>query len=161
MPKGAKLLDNRIFGDPGTAAFQVKKYPFFLLNRLISRYNSVIEARLRVIGIDVPFWRVLLILGEEQPQGVRDIADAAIIPLSTMTRIIQRMSAADYVICEANADDARVTMVSLSPLGQEKLREARAATSPVYKSVIQDISAREFDLLVDLLERLQVNLDDC
>jgi DNA-binding MarR family transcriptional regulator len=152
-------LDNRIFGDPGTDAFQVKKYPFFLLNRLIGRYNGIIEARLRTIGLDIPFWRVLLILGEQAPQGIRDVADAAIIPLSTMTRIIQRMTQADFVQCEPNAEDARVTMVSLSPLGMEKLAEARAATSPVYKAVIQDISPREFDRLVDLLERLQVNLD--
>ena len=158
---GSKLLDNRIFGDPGTDAFQVKKYPFFLLNRLISRYNAVIESRLRAIRLDIPFWRVLLILGEESPQGVRDIAAAAIIPLSTMTRIVQRMTAVGYVVCEPSTEDARVTMVSLSPLGQEKLIEARAATSPVYKVVIQDISAREFDQLVDLLQRLQANLDDC
>jgi DNA-binding MarR family transcriptional regulator len=153
-------LDNRLFGDPGTSAFQVKKYPFFLLNRLIGRYNGIIEARLRTIGLDIPFWRVLLILGERAPSGVRDIADAAIIPLSTMTRIIQRMVAAQFVVCEPSAEDARVTMVSLAPLGLEKLAEARAATSAVYKAVIRNVSARDFDRLVDLLERLQVNLDE-
>jgi DNA-binding MarR family transcriptional regulator len=152
-------LDKRIFGDPGTDAFQVKKYPFFLLNRLISRYNGIIEARLRAIGLDIPYWRVLLILGEQAPRGIRDIADAAIIPLSTMTRIIQRMAAAGFVLCDPSAEDARVTMVSLSPLGQDKLVEARAATSPVYKAVIRNVSERDFDRLVDLLERLQANLD--
>lgn len=152
-------MDNRIYGDPGTAAFQVKKYPFFLLNRLISRYNGIIEARLRTVGIDIPFWRVLLILGERAPLGVRDIADAAVIPLSTMTRIIQRMAVAQFVLAEPSAEDARVTMVSLAPLGLEKLREARAATSSVYKAFIQDVSPREFDRMVDLLERLQTNLD--
>lgn len=152
-------MDERIFGDPGTDAFQVKKYPFFLLNRLISRYNGIIDARLRAIGLDIPYWRVLLILGEHAPSGIRDIADAAIIPLSTMTRIIQRMAAAGFVLCDPSAEDARVTMVSLSPLGRDKLVEARAATSPVYKTVIQNVSARDFDRLIDLLERLQVNLD--
>lgn len=153
-------MDNRPFGDPGTAAFQVERYPFFLLNRLLSRYNAVIESRLRTIGIDIPFWRVLLILGERSPRGIRDIADAAVIPLSTMTRIVQRLAAAGFAICEPSAEDARVTMVSLSPLGQQKLTEARAATSPVYKAVIRDVSASEFDQLVSLLGRLRTNLDD-
>lgn len=152
-------LDNRIFGDPGTAAFQVEKYPFFQLNKLISRYNGIIEARLRTIGLDIPYWRVLLILGEHCPWGVREIADAAVIPLSTMTRIIQRMAAAGFVVCEPSEEDARVTVVSLSPLGRAKLVQARAATSPVYKAVITDFSAREFDRLLDFLERLRTNLE--
>lgn len=153
-------MDNRIFADPGTAAFQVGKYPFFLLNKLMSRYNGIIEARLRTIGLDIPYWRVLLILGEHYPRGVRDIADAAVIPLSTMTRIIQRMAAAGFVMCEPSAEDARVTVVSLSVLGQEKLVEARAATSTIYKAVITDFSARDFDRLLDLLARLGKNLDE-
>ena len=39
--------DPRKLGDPGTAAFHVDKYPFYLLNRLVSRYNVIIESRLR------------------------------------------------------------------------------------------------------------------
>ena len=46
--------DPRKLGDPGTAAFHVDKYPFYLLNRLVSRYNVIIESRLREIGLDIP-----------------------------------------------------------------------------------------------------------
>lgn len=153
-------VDNRSLGDPGTAAFRVGKYPFFLLNRLVGRYNGVIEPRLRAIGLDIPYWRVLMILGEASPRGVRDIAVAAVIPLSTMTRIVQRMAAAGLVEAGPSAEDARVTMVSLSPEGERKLAEARAATSPVYARTIDGLSQRDFDKLVDLLERLYVNLRD-
>ena len=59
--------DLRPYGDPGSDAFRVEAYPFFQLNRAASRYNQVIEAELRVIGIDIPTWRVLMVLGEEQP----------------------------------------------------------------------------------------------
>ena len=96
-------MDHRTQGDPGTAAFQVERYPFFLINRLASRYNATIEPRLRDIGLDIPNWRVLMILGEHAPRGVRDIAEAAVIPLSTMTRIVQRMAAADLVTLTPSA----------------------------------------------------------
>lgn len=152
--------DNRHLGDPGTSAFTVDKYPFFLLNRLVSRYNGLIEPCLRAIGLDIPYWRVLMILGEVEPRGVRDIADSAVIPLSTMTRIIQRMAAAGLVNVAPSPDDARVTLVSLSREGRAKLAEARAASSPIYARTIKGLSERDFDRLVALLEQLYANLGD-
>ncbi len=153
-------MDNRIFGDPGTPAFQVERYPFYLLNRLVGRYNATIEPRLREIGLDIPYWRVLMVLGERGASGVRDIADAAVIPLSTMTRIVQRMVAAGYVSSRPSAHDARVTEVALLPLGETKLTDARAVTAPVYARIIQGLSARDFDHLIRLLGRLYDNLED-
>ncbi len=153
-------MENRILGDPGTPAFQVEKYPFFLLNRLVSRYNGIIEPRLRAIGLDIPNWRVLMILGERHPRGVRDIADAAVIPLSTMTRIVQRMATAGLVVSSPSVEDARVTMVTLAPLGERKLAEARTVTAPIYARVVQGFSEREFGHLLGLVNRLHANLAD-
>jgi DNA-binding MarR family transcriptional regulator len=153
-------LDNRILGDPGTGAFRVEKYPFFLLNRLVGRYNIVIEARLRAIDIDIPYWRVLMILGEHAPRGVRDIADFAVIPLSTMTRIIQRMVASRLVIASPSPTDARVTEVVLTAQGEAKLKEARTATAPIYARIIQGLTSQDFDRLIVLLNRLYIDLED-
>src|SRR3546814_305707 len=102
-------MDRRALADPGTAEFQVSNYPFYLVNRLTSRYNSVIEAELRQVGLDIPTWRVLMVLAQSNPRGVRDLADACVIPLSTMTRIVQRMTAADLVRSTVSAADARIT----------------------------------------------------
>ncbi|WP_293970119.1 MarR family winged helix-turn-helix transcriptional regulator [Sphingomonas sp.] len=151
-------MDNRILGDPGRPSFQVDRYPFYLLNRLVSRYNGIIEPKLREIGIDIPYWRVLMVLGERAPRGIREIADAAVIPLSTMTRIVQRMAAADFVSVQVSDADARVTTVSLLPLGKAKLAEARVVTAPIYAKVIEDFSAEDFDLLLKLFDRLYANL---
>jgi DNA-binding MarR family transcriptional regulator len=153
-------VDNRIAADPGRPGFQVSKYPFYLLNRLVSRYNGVIEPRLRAVGLDIPYWRVLMILGEQSPRGVRDLADTAVIPLSTMTRIVQRMTAAGLVAADASATDARVTLVSILPLGRAKLAEARKVTAPIYAQIIDGLSREDFDRLIDLLERLYVNLGE-
>lgn len=151
--------DNRILGDPGTKAFQVRKYPFYLLNRLVGRYNKVIERELRSIDLEIPAWRVLMILGETDPSGSREISEAAMIPISTMTRIVQRMAAAGLVTTAASAADARVTLVSLTPIGQETLARARAATAPIYAKVIHGLDQDEFDQLLSLLERLHGNLE--
>ncbi len=152
------MTDARLLGDPGAAAFQVRKYPFFQLNRLVGRYNMVVAARMRTIGIDIPTWRVLMILGEASPRGIGEIAQFAIIRISTLTRIIQRMTAAGLVAGERREGDNRVTEISLTPLGSARLAEARLLTGPVYAKVIAGLSQRDFDRLTDLLERLYDNL---
>lgn len=153
------LIDTRQLGDPGTPAFQVEKYPFYLLNRLVARYNTIIEERLRGIGLDIPYWRVLMILGQRHPLSIRDIAGAAVINLSTMTRIVQRMTAVGLVECRTRPWDNRVTEVSLTPSGEEKLAAARAATAPVYHKVINGIGQDEFDRIIETLNRFHTNLE--
>jgi DNA-binding MarR family transcriptional regulator len=152
-------MDAFMSGNPGNSAFRVKRYPFYLLNRLVSRYNSIIDQRLRAIGLDIPSWRVLMILGEDSPRGAREIAEAAVINLSTMTRIIQRMSAAGLVTTAASQDDARVTLVALAPLGESQLAQARQATAPVYSHLITGLDPDDFEKLIALLDRLHDNLE--
>lgn len=150
--------DARHLGDPGSAAFQLDKYPFYLLNRAVSRYNVVIEARLRTIELDIPNWRVLMVLGERAPRSIGQIAAACVINLSTMMRIIGRMKRAGLVTSAASSTDARVTEVSLTALGRAKLEKARVITSPIYQAVIEGFSARDFDQMIRLLNRLHGNL---
>lgn len=150
--------DNRRLGDPGSAAFHLDKYPFYLLNRAVSRYNIVIEARLRTIDLDIPNWRVLMVLGEHAPRSIGQIAEACVINLSTMMRIIGRMKRAELVTSAASASDARVTEVFLTGQGQAKLDEARAITAPIYQTVIGGFSARDFDRMIRDLGRLHDNL---
>lgn len=152
-------LDSRTLADPGTAAFQVEKYPFYLLNRLVSRYNVVVEAKLKPLGLDIPYWRVLMILGENAPRGVAEVAAAAVIPLSTMTRIIQRMEAASLVRVKASKADARVSEVSLRAAGRAKLEAAREVTAPVFRAIIKGIDRQDFDKLLWLLNHLHSNLE--
>src|SRR5690606_28323205 len=117
------------------------------------------DARLRAIGLDIPGWRVLMILGEESPRGAREIAQAAVINLSTMTRIIQRMTAAGLVTATPSREDARVTLVALAPGGEARLAEARLATAPIYAHLIAGLKAEEFEQLIALLGRLHDNLE--
>jgi DNA-binding MarR family transcriptional regulator len=100
-----------------------------------------------------------MILGEQSPRGAREIAEAAVINLSTMTRIIQRMAAGGLVTTAPSADDARVTMVSLTEEGETRLAEARKAAAPVYEHLIEGLAPAEFEQLIGLLERLHDNLE--
>lgn len=150
--------DERHLGDPGTPDFRLDRYPFYLLNRAVARYNTVIESRLREIGLDIPSWRVLMILGERHPLGIGQVSEAAVINLSTMTRIVQRMRASGLVTTGPSVTDQRVTEADLTAEGAAKLSEARRVTAPIYAAVIDGLSARDFSKMIDLLNRLHENL---
>ena len=154
-----KQADLRPLGDPGSPGFQVDAYPFYLLNRALSRYNRVIEPELRKIGIDIPAWRVLMILGAQSPLPIAQVARSAVINLSTMMRIVERMAKAGLIHTAPNAQDGRATDLSLSPKGEETLLAARAATAPLYRKLIRGISANDFNTLLGILNTLHDNLD--
>lgn len=150
--------DLRELGDPGSDRFRVDAYPFYLLNRAVSRYNVVIEAQLRTIDIDIPTWRVLMVLGEESPRSIGQISKSAVINLSTMMRIVERMMKAGLVERAADSRDGRVTNVILTDAGRDKLAAARRLTAPLYRQVIQGFSEPEFRRMLEMLNRLHDNL---
>lgn len=152
-------VDLRPFGDPSSVEFRVSAYPFYLLNRAASRYNTVIESHLRPIGLEIPTWRVLMILGEAEPQPIGQIARSAVINISTMMRIVERMIKAGLIEALPSSSDGRVTELKLTAQGQEKLAAARQATAPIYQRIIKGISAADFRRLLDLLNRLHDNLE--
>ena len=151
--------DLRPLGDPGSEEFRVDAYPFYLLNRAVSRYNVVIEAELRAIGIDIPTWRVLMVLGEKAPRPIAQVARSTVINISTMARIVERMTRAGLIDSRPSSEDGRVTEIFLTATGQEKLAAARAVTAPIYRKLIRGFGAEDFGLLIDLLNRLHDNLD--
>lgn len=151
--------DLRALGDPGSDHFRVDNYPFYLLNRTVSRYNVIIEAELRAVGIDIPTWRVLMILGEAEPQSIGQVAKLAVINVSTLMRVVERMAKAGLVETLPSATDGRVTTLAMKPLGREKLKAARAVTAPLYRRLIRGFSASDFKRLIELMNRLQQNLE--
>lgn len=150
--------DPRKLADPASPRFQVEKYPFYLLNRLVSRYNVVVESRLQDVGLDIPYWRVLMVLGQSSPRSIGQLAEASVIPVSTITRIVQRMTGSGLIQCTPLRTDNRVVQVSLTALGRKKLREARKRTAPIYSKVIQGLTPDEFEELCASLDRLYDNL---
>lgn len=151
--------DLRAFGDPGSDEFRVDAYPFYLLNRAVSRYNVVIESVLRGIGLDIPSWRVLMILGEAEPLPIAQVAKSAVINISTMMRIVERMQKAGLIETAPSASDGRVTELLLTATGRDRLAIARTTTAPVYHKLIRGFSATDFRRLLDLLGRLHDNLE--
>lgn len=145
--------------DPVDPLFELAHSPFFWVSRVSGRYVLDMGAVLRRIGMDVPRWRVLMILHEHDPASVSTIADLAVIKLSTVTRIVQRMQAEGLVTCAPRPSDARVTEVSLTEAGAEAVERVRSQASRIFHQAFDSVSDAEISQFLDIMRRLFDNLE--
>lgn len=144
--------------DPDSASFRLSDYPFYRLNRLSGRYASVMNSVLKQVSLDQPRWRVVMILGAEGTCSVSRIAELAIMQLSTITRIVQRMQRDGLVDLIRRASDNRVTEVSLTEHGEAVHDKVRSVASRVFRQAVSDLSREELLLFNRLLETMHDSL---
>jgi MarR family transcriptional regulator, organic hydroperoxide resistance regulator len=150
--------DAKTRGDPAHPDFRVADWPFYLIARTARRYEMDMEHALRRIDMDLPSWRAMMWLHEHSPSSVSEIAEHAVIRLSTMTRVVQRLEKRGLVTIATRAADARVTDVYITPAGEQVVEKVRTVASRIYQSAFKDLSAAEIDTLNNLLRRVFNNL---
>ena len=77
--------------NPASEDFHKEEFPFYWLARVHGRYTLSMEKLLKKIDLDIPRWRVLNILFENNEASISDISEHAIAKLSTVTKIVYRM----------------------------------------------------------------------
>lgn len=157
-PPNTGLPDAKLRGDPAHPDFKIADWPFYLIARTTRRYEMDMEEALKRIDMDVPSWRAIMFLHEQNPSSVSEIADRAVTRLSTMTRVIQRLEKRGLVRLDTRAADARVTDVFITLQGEEVLEQVRAVASRIYQAVFKDMTAAEIQTLNNLVLRVFNNL---
>ena len=156
---GKSLDDAWHRADAAQADFHLDASPFYWLTRISGRYLMEMSQLLRGIGMDVPRWRVLMILAEHEPASISTLSDEAVITLPTMTKIVQRMEADGLVTSAARATDARVTEVRLTYSGHAALPGVRAAAGEVFRHAFDTLDGEGIERLVGTLRHIFENLD--
>ena len=109
--------------------------------------------------MDVPRWRVLMILTEFEPASVSLIAEHGVIKLFTMTKTVKRLEREGLVKTRQRQSDARVTEVVLTEKGRRAVRCVRAQASRIFHQAFDGINATEMKYLNKVLQRISRNLD--
>ena len=155
---GLRQAEARLRSDPASPGFRIADYPFYLVNRAAARYAIDMGKALKGIGMDLPTWRALMILHERSPRSVTEIADQAVIRLSTMTRVVQRLERSGLVRLASRPSDARVTDVAITSAGIDSVGRVREVAARMYQRAFGDFSARDLETLNQLLGRILHNL---
>ena len=158
-PNRGRRVDAKVLADPAYERFLLDDSPFYLIARTSGRYALDMQRILKSVGMDIPRWRALMILREYNPSSVSEIAERAVIQLSTVTRVVQRLQKQGLVRLSSRKSDGRKTDVTLTPKGHAAVEKVRECASRIYRLAFHDFSASEIRQLNSLLRRAFANLD--
>ena len=145
--------------DPAHPDFLLDRSPFYLMAQANGLYTMLMERSLKAVGMDLPRWRVLMVLHEQSPSTISEISKRAAMKLSTMTKVAQRLARDGYVELSPNPDDHRVTDVHLREPGVSAVATIREVASDVFGRATGDFGDSDIAALTDLLRRLGANLE--
>lgn len=110
-------------------------------------------------GSSVAQWRALVLLADGESHPMSEIAEFALLPAPTLTRVIDRMVADNLAYRKADPRDRRRVLVRISPRGRalktrlaERIEGSRAA---ILAEADPDDVAQLAALLNDLAARLR------
>jgi len=146
--------------DPLSEGFKRSEFPFYWVAQLNSIYTQKMEFLLKRVGMDVPRWRIILILKEHSELSMSEIAGHAIAKLPTTTKIVYRMRDEGLVNLSTSPSDGRVTLVSLTHRGLESLELIQDAVSNLFRSSFKGLSSAQVHRANILLKKLYDNLND-
>ena len=144
--------------DPSNPGFTLENSPFYLMAHADFKYHEDMDKVLHKHGVSKPIYRVMTVLRERQPASIGAIAEAALTKRSTVSRIIDRMIEQDLVTTEPNAEDNRITEVTLTPAGQQKLRKLTPIVGRQSARAMEGISERDIAHLLRTLRKIGANL---
>ena len=126
----------------------------YLMNRLVSRLNQNLAARLRRQSLTFQHWRVLLVLATRGPRNLSELAEDTLIPQSTLSRLVMRMEEDGFVRRETDEADSRVVNVLLMPHGRLAFDQAYPLGLDEYRKAVAFLSADEERLFAVMLSRM-------
>jgi len=144
--------------DPTAAEFQLAYWPFFHMNMAVRSYDLEMKRLLKSSGIDMPRWRILMLAHEHSPISVSEVAERAVMELSTATRAIQRLAADGLINVRTRASDLRVSEAVLTAQGRAATERVIRAASRVFQQAFAGFSDAEITALNALLTRVHTAL---
>lgn len=98
--------------------------------------------------------RVLFLLGEKGEMIMTDLATGLPAPLSTVTRIIDRMEVKELVQRSRSTDDRRIVVVQQAPKGRLMHDRFLSSQLRVAERMLDPLSNGEREILLELLGKL-------
>ncbi len=101
---------------------------------------------------------LIVFVGKQQQVIMRDIADFLAVPMSTTTGIVDKMVEKGYIARYHSDQDRRIIKVELSKFGKETFELMERTMFRMGDAMLGDLSDKEQNLLVSLLEKVTFNL---
>ncbi len=133
--------------------------PIPLINMASRAFSRLGERRVKALGFNIGQLPVLYMLRNGAQMSQKDLAKFAKIEQPSMAQMLARMERDDLIRRIPDPADGRSSLVSLTETAVAKLPAARQALEEGRERVLSGFSADEVQTLVQLMRRLNQNLD--
>jgi DNA-binding MarR family transcriptional regulator len=140
-------------------AFDLERHVFYWITQVIGRRDRQLNGELRAFGLRVPEWRVLAFLAARPNLTMGDVAAAAALDHTTLSRTVDRLAAADLIARRHDAGDLRVTRLALTAKGEARFAEVWPIVERLNRAATALLPPGAVDLLCLALRTMREGLD--
>jgi DNA-binding MarR family transcriptional regulator len=127
----------------------------YRLSILSNRVSRAIAARYaKTFDLTIPEWRIIAVLGRRPGLTAKDIAEATEMDKVAVSRAVARLVKARRVSAQADRDDARCQLLSLTAAGESVHARIAPIALASEQRLLAALDARERAQLDALLDRL-------
>jgi len=138
----------------GTGAFSAEDL-LVMYQELVRSIRELHWHELLPVRLTMPQLKVLHVLCRHGKVTAGELAETLGVSAPTVTDIVERMSALGLVTKERGCEDRRVVYVSVTPAGEETLRQVLQERWSFYRDLFEGMSPGERDAVGRGLQALQ------
>ena len=131
----------------------------YMMNRVAGRLNRSLEDDLLKLGITFQHWRVLAVLARGDGISIADLSAYAVVPHSTLSRLLTRLEGDKLVERSAETPDGRTARVLITPRGRKLYERILPLATGWRDEALVGFSAGEKEALLGFLRRMLGNLE--
>ena len=126
----------------------------YLMIRVGGLMSRQLELNLRPLKVSFQHWRILAVLAEINGSSITDLSEYAVVPHSSLSRLLSRMEAEGYVRRQTDAQDARTVRVYTTPVGEDMYRRILPMAFAVRERALAGMSAAQKTNLLELMNHM-------
>lgn len=107
-------------------------FPLYAASRLVTKLYQPLLSRW---DITYPQYLVFLLLWEKDKRTVSDICSCLFLESSTLTPLLKRLEAKEYIVRTRSAQDERSVIIALTKKGKALRKEAKTIPQEILKTV--------------------------
>lgn len=139
--------------------FVLEQHLFFWFTQVLDRRDRQLAAALKADGLRAPEWRILATLHSRHRLSMSELADLTSIERTTLSRVVERMVRAGWVMRLTDASDARVTRLALTASGERLFARIWPAVWRVNQMAVASLPLPAVGLVRWALQEMCLNFD--
>jgi len=140
-------------------AFVLEQHLFFWITQVLDRRDRQLAAALKADGLRAPEWRILATLHSQHRLSMSELADLTSIDRTTLSRLVERMVRAGWVMRLSDTSDARITRLALTASGERLFARIWPAVWRVNERAVARLPEPAVDLMRWALQEMCRNFD--